>query len=149
MQKRMLEIIDLLAQRGTNFNMLGYVNYNEHSYIYNNTPLVYAESISSHYSSDLKPQYELMARAILYGADPKLYDKVYKSSRCLTEYYKGGLKNLKPLILEYYVQLSINRIKFKKVKLAESVLANKEISDIYKAIEKVSPYFLKSAKLGK
>ncbi|MBK2357783.1 hypothetical protein [Francisella hispaniensis] len=118
--KRMLEIIDLLGQRGANFNMSGYVDYYGHLYYYNYTPLV-------------NPQYELMARAILYGADPKLYDL---SGSCLNEYYKKDLKNLKPLILEYYAELSINREKFKKVKLAESVLANKEISDILKAIDK-------------
>ncbi|APD50413.1 hypothetical protein [Francisella hispaniensis] len=118
--KRMLEIIDLLAQRDANFNMSGYVIYYGHLYYYNNTPLV-------------KPQYELMARAILYGADPKLYDL----SGCrLNEYYKEDLKNLKPLILEYYAQLSTDPIKFKKVKLAESVMDHQDISKIIEAIDK-------------
>ncbi|APD50406.1 hypothetical protein [Francisella hispaniensis] len=129
---KMLRIIDLLAQRGANFNMSDCAEYNGRLYLYNNTPLVHAESVSSYYSSDLKPQYELMARAILYGADPKLYDL----SGYLIEYYKGGLKNLKPLILEYYAQLSINPIKSKKVKLAESVLVYQDISKIIEAIDK-------------
>ncbi|APD50408.1 hypothetical protein [Francisella hispaniensis] len=132
--KRMLEIIDLLAQRGANFNMSGKVNYNGHSYIYNNTPLVYAESVSSHYSSDLKKlQYELMARAILYGADPKLYGL---EGLRLNEYSKEDLKNLKPLILKYYTELSINPEKFEKVKLAKSVMDHQDISKIIEAIDK-------------
>ncbi|MBK2357811.1 hypothetical protein [Francisella hispaniensis] len=131
--KRMLEIIDLLAQRGANFNMSDYVSHdNGHLYLYNNTPLVHAESISSYYSSDLKPQYELMARAILYGADPKLYGL---TGRRLNEYYKEDLKNLKPLILKYYAELSINPEKFKKVKLAESVMDHQDISKIIEAID--------------
>ncbi|MBK2357782.1 hypothetical protein [Francisella hispaniensis] len=129
---KMLKIIDLLAQRGANFNMSDCADYNGHLYLYNNTPLVHAAMVSSHYSSNLKPQYELMARAILYGADPRFYDL---SGSCLNEYYKEDLKNLKPLILEYYAQLSTNRIKFKKVKLADSVMAYQDISKIIKAID--------------
>ncbi|MBK2357812.1 hypothetical protein [Francisella hispaniensis] len=129
--KRMLKIIDVLAQYDANFNMLNCENY--YGYVYNNTPLVHAELVSSIYSFNSNLQYQLMTRAILYGADPELSGTTGR----LTNYYKYNrdLKNLKPLILEYYAELSINREKFKKVKLAESVLANKEISDILKAID--------------
>ncbi|APD50410.1 hypothetical protein [Francisella hispaniensis] len=130
--KRMLKIIDVLAQYDANFNMLNCENY--YGYVYNNTPLVHAELVSSIYSFNSNLQYQLMTRAILYGADPELPGTTGR----LTNYYKYNrdLKNLKPLILEYYAELSTDPIKFKKVKLAESVMANKEISDILKAIDK-------------
>ncbi|APD50407.1 hypothetical protein [Francisella hispaniensis] len=130
--ERMLEIIDLLAQRGANFNMSGYVIYYGHLCSYNSTPLVHAAMVSSMNSSNLKPQYELMARAILYGADPgRKGTSDYLFKYC--DY--NGLNSLKPLILEYYAELSTDPIKFKKVKLPKSVM-DKQVSEICKAIDK-------------